>query len=448
MNKEINNVELKDVNQTELKETRKFTDAQNKVLQHSAGNLLVSASAGSGKTSVLIEKIVRLIESGSVKLKNLLVVTFTNSASAEIKQRLYSSLSQSNNQNLLDQIDDLSVSDILTFDSFCIKIVKEFGYNVGQHNNFSVADESLSGFLKNQALNNVFANHNKNLDTKFVNFVSNFFGNREDGTVKSGIAQLYNFLKSKSGDSLTYKNMLDEMFAVDADNKALKYFNNYLLSLKANFLKELEELEIENSAVCDKKTEDAIIMAKNQLSAITDNIEQNIKIVHGGFEFPTLVRSKKEDAAIYEIKTKFGEAKKEFSESLNKIFTKEVKNLTLEQIKLDLQNTKNDLKYLFDITGEFDEEYTHLKQKNNVLDFNDIERIANNILSDDNIANSIKNKYDWIFIDEYQDTSLLQESIIKKITTGENLFMVGDFKQSIYRFRQAEPQIFINKYNE
>ena len=146
------------------KSEKKFTEAQTRVLEHSAGNLLVSASAGSGKTSVLIEKIVRLIESGTVKLKNLLVVTFTNSASAEIKQRLYASLAKSENKNLLEQIDDLSVSDILTFDSFCIKVVKEFGYAVSQHNNFSVADESLSGFLKNQALDNVFANHNKNID--------------------------------------------------------------------------------------------------------------------------------------------------------------------------------------------------------------------------------------------------------------------------------------------
>ena len=426
---------------------KKFTDAQNRVLKHSAGNLLVSASAGSGKTSVLIEKIVRLIGSGSVKLKNLLVVTFTNSASAEIKQRLYSSLAKSENKNLLEQIDDLSVSDIVTFDSFCIKVVKEFGYAVGQHNNFSVADETLSGFLKNQALNNVFANHNKNTDGKFINFVSNFFGGREDDTVKSSISQLYNFLKSKSEDNGSYRDLLEEMYSVDNHNRALKYFNDYLLSLKNNFVKVLDELEISNSVFCDPKVTEALSQAKNQVSVINDDVLNNIKILRTGFEFASLRRNGKEDVSIYDIKTKYAEAKKEFTESINKIFTKEIKSLTSEQMKSDLQKTKTDLEYIFDIVEEFDKEYLDLKQKHNVLDFNDIERIALHILQDEKIADSIKNRYDWIFIDEYQDTSLLQESIIKKITTGDNLFMVGDFKQSIYRFRQAEPQIFINKYN-
>ena len=435
--------------ETKNNDEKKFTDAQIEVLNHDAGNLLVSASAGSGKTSVLIEKIVRLIASGSVKLKNMLVVTFTNSASAEIKQRLYSSLAKSDHKNLLEQIDDLSVSDIVTFDSFCIKVVKEFGYAVGQRNGFSVADNSLSGFLKNQALNNIFANHNKNSDERFINFVSNFFGSREDNTIKSNIAKLYNFLKSKSGESEEYKNLLNNMYSIDKNNEALQYYNNYLLVAKENFLRTLNELEIENSALGNKNIIDGISATRNQLSVINDDIENNIKILHAGFENAKVNRNIARDSAeVYDLKTKFIDAQKDFTDIVNIVFPKELKTLSFEQIKDDIQKTKKDLEYIFDITNEFDAEYTRLKQKNNVLDFNDIERIASRILDDENIANSIKNRYDWIFIDEYQDTSRLQESIIKKITTGENLFMVGDFKQSIYRFRQAEPQIFMNKYRQ
>ena len=192
-----------------------FTDAQYEVLKHDAGNLLVSASAGSGKTSVLIEKIVRLINSGAVKLKRLLVVTFTNNASMEIKQRLFDSLSSSKNEKLFKELDDLSTSDIMTFDAFCIKVVKEFGYTIGRNNNFSVADQTLSGFLKNQALDNLFANHNKNFDEKFKNFTNNFFEKRNDSELKTSISGLYEFLRSKE-DASIYKSQLDNLYSFDS----------------------------------------------------------------------------------------------------------------------------------------------------------------------------------------------------------------------------------------
>ena len=423
-----------------------FTDAQYEVLKHKQGNLLVSASAGSGKTSILIEKIVRLIGSGAVRLKNLLVVTFTNNASMEIKQRLFKSLSSSNDEKLLKELDDLSTSDIETFDSFCIKVVKEFGYSIGINNNFSVADESLSGYLKNQALDNIFANHNKNFDERFKNFTNNFFESRNEKELRVNIAKLYDFLRSKK-DANIYKSQLDNLYAFSNDNIAFDYIDKYFVELKNYFSEQLENIKKEVQILGDEKLESNINDCINQLVPICGDFIKDFSYIRQGLNFPTIRSQKNDTIEIIEQKAKVQAIQKSINAKFGDICDS-TKILSLDTISQSLQNTKKSLEYIFDIVDEFDKEYTKLKKSYQVLDFNDIEKYASIILQDEKIKTDIQNRYDWIFIDEYQDTSGLQESIVKQITTGENLFMVGDFKQSIYRFRQAEPTIFINKYNE
>lgn len=428
----------------------KWTEPQKQVIKHSAGNLLVSASAGSGKTSVLIEKIVTLILSEKVHLKNMLVVTFTNAASLEIKQRLQNALSQSNNNFLITELEDLSTSDILTFDSFCIKMVKEFGYEIGQSSNFSVADTSLAGFLQNQALDNLLSRHGKNIDSKFTNVLDTFFGGRNDKAFRSGIISLYNFLRSKDDDAI-YRQKLDEMFNLDEDicnNQALNFLNNYILNIKNNFYQKLSYLYTLSKTYDDKKVTSALLNAMQFTNLLSDDFLKNLTILQNNIDFEMPKSSKKDIVEIYEIKQQFLAAKKEFLADIDFVFSKEIKSLTFSQIKDDIKSTKQRLSYLFELVSEFDAEYKKLKVNMQVLDFVDIEQCASKILNNKEIALALQNRYDWIFIDEYQDTSMLQEGIVKKITTGQNLFMVGDFKQSIYRFRQAEPKIFINKYNQ
>ena len=427
----------------------KWTEPQKKVIKHSAGNLLVSASAGSGKTSVLIEKIITLILSGQVHLKNLLIVTFTNAASLEIRQRLQKSLSVADNQTLLAELEDLSTSDILTFDAFCIKIVKEFGYEIGKDNNFTVADTTLAGFLQNQALDNIISKHGKNLDEDFTNVLDTFFAGRNDKDFRHGIISLYNFLKSKDDDTV-YLKRLDEFFDLSEKNKnseLFKFLHNYVLSVKNNFLSKIKRL-ITLCSNQDEKLKSALQNAKQMLELLSDDFYKNLLIIQNQLNFDVVRASQKDTFEILEIKKEYANAKNEFLADLNLIFSKEIRALSLEQMQKDIFATKQRLLSLFNLVNEFDEEYSKIKANMQVLDFIDIEQLANKILNNSNIATALQNRYDWIFIDEYQDTSLLQEDIVKKITAGDNLFMVGDFKQSIYRFRQAEPKIFINKYNQ
>ena len=427
----------------------KWTDAQKQVLEHCDDNLLVSASAGSGKTSVLIEKIISLICSGNSHLKNMLVVTFTNSASLEIKQRLLKALKENGDEKLLEEIDDLSTSDILTFDGFCIKVVREFGYEIGQNNNFSVADNSLSGFLKNQALDNLLLKKNKNPDVEYSNAMDIFFENRNDSSFRSGIISLYEFLNSKSDDKF-YAQKLDEYYDIKDDfsgNQVVEYLNNYILSLRDNFLNTFLSIQIESSSYSDIKFSSAIEKAIQILFKFGKDFKSNLDVLKNLCNFDTVQSNKSDDFSLQSLKEQYKDAKNNFNKAIKSFLGKEILELSFEEIKSNLSSTKTRLKYLLDFTHEFEIEYSRLKQNLQVFDFLDIEKCAKKILENSQIAEAIKNRYDWIFIDEYQDTSLLQESIVSCITTNRNLFMVGDFKQSIYRFRQAEPKIFIGKYD-
>ena len=423
-----------------------WTDAQKDVIMHSKGNLLVSASAGSGKTSVLIEKIVNLILDGQTKLKNLLVVTFTNSASQEIKLRLQKAIEDSGDESLLGQLEDLSTSDILTFDAFCIKVVREFGYTVGQNGNFSVADTSLANFYKSQALDNVFSHHNKNFDLKFFNLSNTFFKNRNDAKLGEVITKISDFLKGR-GDDVCYKNMTADNCQISNTNTVIKYFNNYILDVKNYLLLQLNALKI-----------DALANADDKINNLLDDVLQNLNLLNDDFLhnfgllcieiMPAMPRkSKKDTAEVLDIKDKYKQLVTSFKDAIDSVLTPSIKSLSIRVMNDDLKKVAEKLDYIFDIVAEFDSEYAKIKARHQVLDFVDIEQCANKILQSPQIATALQNRYDWLFVDEYQDTSALQEDIVKKVTTGENLFMVGDFKQSIYRFRQAEPKIFINKYN-
>ena len=425
----------------------KFTDAQNEVLRHPAGNLLVSASAGSGKTSTLIEKIVRMVLAGDVKLKNMLVVTFTNSASLELKEKLTTRLMESDDEKLIAEIDNISTSDIVTFDSFCIKVLREFGYTIGFNDNFSVADESLAKFFKSQALDNIFAKHNKNLDDKFINFVSQFFEDRKEENVRNSIVKLYNFLKIK-GTGVSYSAMLDDFYKLDSNNPAIKYANKCISNAKDAAIELIEKLKLNAQIYGEEKLAEQLEVALAEFRSINTDILANFYNLVD-LKLPSINADNKNDTAeASEIKSQYAKTKAMFIADLKSILPMSAKNLKFEQMQKDLNRTKASLEYVFDIVHEFDEEYNSIKASHKILDFNDIEKLALKILQDDSISKSIQSRYTWIFIDEYQDTSDLQENIVEKITNGCNLLMVGDLKQSIYRFRQAEPKIFITKYNE
>ena len=422
-----------------------FTEEQQQVISHKAGNLLVSASAGSGKTKVLIAKIVDYILNDYAKLKDILVVTFTNDASQEIKSRLSNEISNSQKEKLLAQLDDLSTSDILTFDKFCIKVIREFGYKIGVNANFGVCDAGMSKFFQSRALDNVLAKHNKNFDANFAHVLDFFYDSRSIEQLKVNIINLYAFLRSKSVEIDHYKYLLNETYSQNFNDNIITRFYNEKSLETANYYKaEIKKLLVDAQAINSLNVCDVLNSSIEFLSSFGSDVEDNIKMLSLGNSLGT-INTRKLDDNEKSIAEKYGALRADCNKRLA-VFAGCFGQIGIDQVKKDLSNSKDILFGILNLIEEFDIEYQKIKKNYAVLDFADLEKLANNILRDQTISDELKNKYKYIFIDEYQDTNDMQESIIKNITTGENLCMVGDVKQSIYRFRQAEPKIFVNKY--
>ena len=428
--------------------SNKLTNEQRDVIKEFGKNMLVSASAGSGKTKVLIAKITKILLDEMAKVKDLLVVTFTNAACNEIKERLQKSLIESKNQKLFDQIDDLSVCDILTFDAFCKKVVDEFGYQIAVDGGFSIADGNMSMFLKNKALDNLISTATEQEDKKFFKLMDLFFDKRNDKKFREAIISIHNFVVNhKSFDE--YEKILNQTYSKNLnDSTATKFSNQLFLTYKQNFENQLNQLILSCEMLKEDKLADNLSIAKQNLSVFKDNYVENLKNYYK-LAYPTISsNSKKDTAEVLRIKEKYKASKALFKENAEKIFPSDVKDFDDTALYEYLQDDKEVLQTLLDFTKKFDEEYQKLKKSFNALDFVDLEKFALEILQADSVAKALREKYKFIFIDEYQDTSKLQNDIIDLIARENNLVIVGDVKQSIYRYRNAEPQIFLDKYSE
>ena len=195
----------------------KFSIQQQKAIESKEKNLLVSASAGSGKTKVLIERIVRLIKNENVELSKMLVVTFTKLASLEMKSRLKKELEQEcqTNEKLLSQLDEINIANISTLHQFCHNVIKEFFYVLQLEPNFNLLDDVNSSFYKTKAVENVFKNYSQKKDDDFESLYEIFYDSRNDKNFKRNVISIYNFLQSKSGDF--FSNSLESCYTTNFD---------------------------------------------------------------------------------------------------------------------------------------------------------------------------------------------------------------------------------------
>lgn len=423
-----------------------FTTEQQKIIDTFGANMLVSASAGSGKTKTLIGKITKLLIDQMATVKDLLVVTFTNAACDEIKERLQKSLAGSKNESLYEQIDDLSICDILTFDSFCKKVVEEFGYQIGVSSGFGIADGNLSQFLKNRALDILIERHSDKSDKQFALLLNVFYENRNDKKFREIVVDMHNFATShKSFDE--YVDILEKVYSKNLNESlAIRYMNDHFISLKQNFENTLQQLALSAQMLGEQKLSASLQKMAQNLSQFGDDYLKNLRYYFDQFAFERIANSKKDIAEISEIKKTYKLEKDRFSVALEKIFDDDLKDLSDEQILKHLEADKTILKNLLLFAKEFDEEYVNQKKIYNVLDFVDLENFALQILVSKSVRDALKEKYKYIFVDEYQDTSKLQNDIIDLFANVDNVIMVGDVKQSIYRYRNAEPDIFLKKY--
>lgn len=462
----------------------KWTQEQQNVIDSRGGNLLVAAAAGSGKTAVLVERIIQMILNSDLKIDidKLLVVTFTNAAASEMRERIGDAISKKLDENpedehLQDQLVLLNKASITTIHSFCLEVIKSNFHKINLDPNFRIGDETECSLMKLEAIDETFDILYEQNDEEFCYLVDCYAEKRGDSNLQNLILSIYSFVMASPYPKVWLKESAEDFnIAYDFDFATSKWAKAILETVKIqmegiekSLCKAIEDvygidelvtftnkLKIEYEKIkeilyaCDTSWSDAY----RQISSMTfENYAKGVKRIPK--DAPSYIKEEKDKA-----KKIRDNAKK----SIEKIKTS-VFNKNYDDLKDEIKFLYPIVKSLSDVVFMFEQIYSQKKRDKGIIDFNDIEHFALQILTetDENgdfvfdkegknipsdIALEYREKFYEIFIDEYQDSNQVQEVILSTIAKQKepNRFMVGDVKQSIYRFRQAKPEIFLQKY--
>lgn len=429
-----------------------WTDEQLDAIKIRNSKTLVAAGAGSGKTAVLVERIIRKIIDDGIDIDKMLIVTFTNAAASEMKERIRDRLYDETNTNhkLQKQILYLNRSSIMTIDAFCKKAVKDYFYKIDVDPNFKIADNTDAELLKLEAIDEVLEELYESNDSDIIEVLDAYSDNKSDESLVNLIFSIHRFIAS-SAYPMEWLKEKCEMYNVNENDFSNTVWGKKLINYTRKTVRELlEELRsIEEDLLNDEA-------AKNYLLTIQDDIlmlealrKNNLTWDDYYNEFRTVEFSKLKPAPKMDEETKeyVKELRKKTSKIIKDYFKDEVFISTSDEILEDLKKAHHHALVLYEFVKLFDERFKKKKTERNLLDFSDIEHLCLKLFDqNEDVVNDYKNKYEEILIDEYQDSNLIQEYILNKIA-NKNIFMVGDVKQSIYKFRQARPELFLEKYN-
>ncbi|MCT4597792.1 MAG: helicase-exonuclease AddAB subunit AddA [Vallitalea sp.] len=449
-----------------------WTTEQQKVINTRNRNLLVSAAAGSGKTAVLVERIIQMITDSHnpVDIDSLLVVTFTNAAASEMRQRISEALEKKIDENPEDrylhkQLSLLPNSNIMTIHAFCLNVIKNNFHLINLDPSFRVADETELTLLKSDIVKEVLEEHymmEENED--FIALIESYATGKSDNRIEELIIELYRFSMSNPWPNKWLNEKVEELNINNQEDfnelHWIKYITDLLKKEIPLYIRLLEHCE----QICNSDNGpigylDTIILDMKNIKALEDMLNSSYsdisqKIVE--IKFGAIGRCKKD--VDKQLMTMVKDIRDDIKESLNKIQT-EFFYKSKDSIIEDINNTYPVIKALVNLVEQFSNKYQETKAEKNIIDFNDIEHFALNILiSEDEEGNKIPSQvalelqdtFNEIMIDEYQDSNLVQETILTSVSKVSkempNIFMVGDVKQSIYKFRLAKPELFMEKY--
>lgn len=437
----------------------KWTDEQKMAIDSRDKNQLVSAAAGSGKTAVLVERIIQSVIHEKVNLDRLLVVTFTNAAAGSMKEKIQDKINEAifkqdaNYSFLKKQIHLIHKSHISTIHSFCFNVLRKYFYLIDVDPGFRVMDTNDSSMMLNETIEEVLERHYEKKDPDFLRFVDSYAESRGDSAVMDMIYKTYKILMSYPEPFVWFEdaiaslaigeNRLEDTIWMDIIKKEVrKYIEFAYQELQSAF------------EICPRE-----MPYMEALSKDNDNIAGLITDLNNDFERfrENLINIRHEKLNPINAKKKeiYGNDLVEFIKSKRQLY-KDVLSKTMEIIPQksfgNLADEINEMHPIMMVLSEIVKEVSSVfhqkKLAKKSLDFNDAEHLALRVLKYDEAANYYKDKFQYIYIDEYQDSNGVQEEIINRIKRENNVFMVGDVKQSIYRFRQADPTLFIDKYNQ
>ena len=446
----------------------KWTDDQLQAIYEKGQNTLVAAAAGSGKTAVLVERIINKIINENIDIDKLLVVTFTNAAASEMKQRILEAIykkleEQPNNEKMQKQLLLINKSNISTIDSFCLDIIKNNFFELKNISpNFRIAEDTEINIMQQEVLEEMFEEKYENKDEDFLKLINTYTSYKDDTPLKELILNIYKTISSMP-------------FPKEWLREHIEFFN-LEKKLEEDFFKTIWGKELQR-------------YIKEQLTDSIKLIKDTINKIEGVKEFEKVLPLYEHDLEVYEllyanldnwdkahaictsnelggwpkglrINHPLKEEVQEIRKDLKEKYEKNVQSILISDSKqnnIEIYEMYKIMLKLEKMVNQFDEQFTKKKQERNIVDFSDLEHYALNILIEidengnkkkTNVAKMYTEKFEEVAIDEYQDSNEIQEELMKAVSRENNLYMVGDVKQSIYKFRQAMPEIFLEKYNK
>lgn len=426
---------------------KKFTASQQNVIDFRGKNMLVSASAGTGKTTVMIERIVSLIEQGA-DVSEMVVVTFTNLAAAEMKARLAAKLSEKrNNAHVLEQLERLDGASICTLHSFCSELLKNYFYVVDIDPAFTILDSVTVATLRKNTLDDVFSQYFSEKDDVFRRVYKIFATHRREENFKNTLLALYDFSRCLENFSEWYAQKRVNFVNFSNDNPVIT-------TILQDIAQSVEYYARNAQAIAERSKDEGL--------TYTDIFRHNAELL-AGIRLDTLEHAlfdlakislqplprKTKNSVFTEIEEVIRQDFKDVKDDFEKFAGRYATLCRGESIATLWEETKQSTLYtdkLVEIIERFDEAFFQEKKQRGGVDFNDLEHLTLQLLNDRETLADVRNRYKLVFVDEYQDTNPVQEAIVSRLANADNLFMVGDVKQSIYGFRGCEPAIFVDKY--
>ena len=456
-----------------------WTSKQQEVIDSRNRNLLVSAAAGSGKTAVLVERIIQMISEGDrpLDIDQLLVMTFTNAAAAEMRERIGAAVEQKlkerpEDEHLWLQAALIPQAQITTIDSFCLNIIRSHYNSLDIDPAFRMGDEGELSLLRGDCMGEMLENCYDEADAEFARFVEHFGRGKSDRGIEDVILQAWQFSQSHPWPqewlAACQKELEEEsilemeespwmVFLMEDVARQMEELSGQLGEALQVCLEEKGPLAYEPMLISDRSKIEAIgrAAATGSFEALYNSL-QNMS-----FGRLASIRSKDIDGDKKAFVSACRDRVKKAVAKCRELYGQQ----SPEEVVESMRGTRTVIRELLRLTGMFDQAYRDAKRERNVLDFNDLEHLTLEVLYEreetgdgeetvsrrpSQVADELSRQYEEILVDEYQDSNYVQEALITGISRERsghpNVFMVGDVKQSIYRFRLARPELFMDKY--
>ena len=436
----------------------KWTEEQQQAINEKGANILVAAAAGSGKTAVLVERIINKVINEKIDIDRILVVTFTSAAASEIRERIleaiYKKLEENpEDTNLQKQINLINKANISTIHSFCLDVIRNNFYELDISSNFRVADTTEIELMKYEVLDELFEEKYLSNDKDFEDLINIYTGYRGDEGLQNLVLNIYKFIQSSPFPEKWLNDKVNLFKNTNQDFAQTIWGKTILENIEEELTEGIMQLQ---NILKDMKKIDELSKFTKIIQEDIYNLEDILRYTNSWDNTLTKINNlvwqkwPTDKKITIDLKEQAKEVRNKVKEIINKSIKKKIAYDSI-QANEDINEMDVTLTKLKNLLVEFMFKFASKKKEKNVVDFNDIEHFALKILIGENgeateLAKKYREKFQEIAIDEYQDSNLVQEQILTSISKGNNIFMVGDVKQSIYKFRQARPELFLEKY--